>query len=116
MQFEYEIKIIDRLGPAINRIKKTMDKVNKYNAGEKLVCVNVEPLKGNDKAPPLTLGETYKVKTIVLDKEGNQHLDVGLKSTLNFVTSYETKEELPDGNKIHWCHPSRFQLHIGHGG
>jgi hypothetical protein len=90
--------------------------INKYNVGEKLVCVKIEPLNDNKIAPPLTLGETYKVDTICLDKEGNQHLNVGLKSKVEFIRSIETGEALPDGDKIHWCHPSRFKLHIGHGG
>lgn len=49
------------------------------------------------------------IKEIILDAEGNQHLDVGLKSHLNYITSYETKEDLPRGKEIHWCHPSRFE-------
>lgn len=70
----------------------------------------IEPLKGNDNAPPLTIGEVLPCKKITLDSQGNQHIDVGIVSELNYVRSYETKEELPDGDKIHWCHPSRFEL------
>jgi hypothetical protein len=71
-------------------------------------AINVKPLMGNQIAPPLELEKEYLVVGICLDKQGNQHLDVGLKSVHNYITSYETDEELPDGNKIHWCHPSRF--------
>ena len=72
-------------------------------------AINIEPLAGNDKAPPLELGKTYKVKQIILDSKGNEHYDVGLVSELNYVRSWETKEELPNGATIHWCHPSRFE-------
>ena len=82
----------------------------KFEEGQTVRALNKEPLKGNDYAPPLVVGEKYPVVGICLDKQGNQHLDVGLKSTLNYITSYETGENLPDGDKIHWCHPSRFEL------
>lgn len=72
-------------------------------------CIDIKTLPGNDKAPALTLGKTYRVRGITLDSKGNQHLDVGLVSELSFVRSWETKEDLPDGDKIHWCHPSRFK-------
>lgn len=77
---------------------------------ETLKCINSKPLKGNDVAPPLKEGESYQVKQVVLDKKGNKHLDVGLKSKFNYVTSAETGEVLPNSaiGGIHWCHPSRF--------
>lgn len=81
-----------------------------YEIGQTVKAMNNQPLKGNDKAPKLEIGQDYPVKGIVLDSKGNQHLDVGLVSELNYVTSYETQEQLPDGDKIHWCHPSRFEL------
>lgn len=79
-----------------------------FSVGDSVEATNNQPLKGNDKAPALVIGQTYPVINIILDRDGNQHLDVGLKSDLNYVTSYETGEQLPDGHKIHWCHPSRF--------
>lgn len=82
----------------------------KFEVGQTVKALNNQPLKGKDKAPPLVVGEKYPIKSIVLDKQQNQHLDVGLESTLNYITSFETGEELPDGDKIHWCHPSRFEL------
>lgn len=74
-------------------------------------AVNIEPLEGNDEAPPLELGKEYPVLGICVDKAGNQHLDVGIVSKLGYVRSYETKEQLPNSGhgKIHWCHPSRFE-------
>ena len=80
-----------------------------YNVGDKVKAINNEPLKGNDKSPDLVIGQEYPVIGIVLDKAGNQHLNVGLVSELNYVRSWETKEDLPNGDTIHWCHPSRFE-------
>lgn len=82
----------------------------KFKIGNQVECINNLPLKGNDYAPTLKVGQSYEILEIVLDSEGNQHLHVGLRSYLNYVTSYETKEPLPSGDKIHWCHPSRFKL------
>lgn len=81
-----------------------------FEVEHKVRVVNVKPLGGRDTAPKLTLGEEKTVHGICLDKDGNQHLDVGLVSDLNYVTSFETGEQLPNGNLIHWCHPSRFEL------
>jgi len=75
-----------------------------------LICTNIEPLVGNDVAPPLELGKHYPVLNIIQDRKGNDHYDVGLVSKFNYITSFETGEELKDGHKIHWCHPSRFEI------
>jgi hypothetical protein len=82
-----------------------------FEEGQNVKCLHVEPLLGNDIAPPLKSGEIYRVKKIVLDKQGNQHLDVGLVSKYKYISSFDTGEHLPDGDKIHWCHPSRFETH-----
>ncbi len=75
--------------------------------------IKIDKLQGKDCAPKLILGEKKTIKNIFIDSGGNQHLDVDLKTSLNFVTSFETGEELPkdkkDGKIIHWCHPSRFK-------
>ncbi len=81
-----------------------------FEVNQKVICNNNKPLIGNDIAPPLVLGEEYNVVSITLDKMKNQHLNVGLVSVVNFVRSYETEEHLLDGDKVHWCHPSRFSL------
>lgn len=73
-----------------------------------VTCNNNKPLQGNEIGPELVVGEEYLIKEIILDSKGNQHLDVGLKSKLNYVRSFETKEDLDRGDSIHWCHPSRF--------
>ncbi|HEY0979898.1 MAG TPA: hypothetical protein VGE18_00610 [Candidatus Paceibacterota bacterium] len=99
----YNVKniLLQELITGIRRKKFTID--------QEVVCVNASPLPGNEIGPPLKEGKKYPVHNIVLDSEGNQHLDVGLKSTYNYISSYETEEELPNGNKIHWCHPTRFK-------
>lgn len=80
-----------------------------FNVGEHVRVINSNPLKGKEIAPPIVKGNTYTVKQIVLDKDGNQHLDIGIVSNYNLITSWETGEKLPDGDKIHWCHPARFE-------
>jgi len=83
--------------------------------GDTVKCINVLPLPSKDErheqkiAPPLELGKEYPVKAIIHDSKGNPHLDVGLASMYNYITSYETGEDLPGGENIHWCHPSRFE-------
>lgn len=86
-----------------------MDK-SQYFQGNKVKATNTKPLKGNDVAPPITLDQEYEVKDVFIDSQGNQHLDLGLPSKFNYVTSYETGEVLPNSNKIHWVHPSRVEL------
>lgn len=87
----------------------TEEKKKSFEIGQSVKCVNTKPLGYNTIAPDLVHGDVYPVKGIVLDSAGNQHLDVGLVSNLNWVKSIETGEELPDGDRIHWCHPSRFE-------
>jgi len=77
--------------------------------GDKVIAINNKPLPGNDVAPPLVVDREYAIKEVILDSAGNPHLDVGLKSRLSYVSSYETKEPLDRGDTIHWCHPSRFK-------
>lgn len=77
--------------------------------GQAVRAVFTAPMTGNDVAPPLIQGREYLIKDIFHDSAGNQHLHVGLVSKFNFIRSFETKEHLPDGDKIHWCHPSRFE-------
>lgn len=78
--------------------------------GQDVICLFIDPLPGNKHAPPLEFGKAYKVNNIHIDKMGNAHIDVGLPSSLAFVSSYATGEELPEGDKIHWCHPNRFEV------
>lgn len=78
--------------------------------GDKIIAINNKPLPGNDVAPHLVLNEEYILLNKIKDSKDNEHYDVGLKSNYNFIRSFETKENLPNGDKIHWCHPSRFKL------
>lgn len=86
-----------------------MIKTLNVSVGDKVICINNKPLTGNETAPELVIGNEYTIKAVTYDSQNNPHLDVGLKSSLNYVRSYETEEKLPDGDKIHWCHPSRFE-------
>lgn len=81
-----------------------------FEVGDIVGCIHNKPFPDKEEAPKLKVGEKYMIKGITLDKEGNQHLDVGLISSLNWVTSIETGEVLPNSGigGIHWCHPSRF--------
>ena len=81
-----------------------------FKIGDRVRVVKTHPLRGNDVAPTLKMGDEKEVLDICLDSKGYQHLDVGLKSSLNFVRSHETGEELERGKEIHWCHPSRFEF------
>lgn len=78
-------------------------------AGQKLKVVKIDPLLGNKIAPSLVLGEEKEVKEVITCKCGSKHIDVGLISEVNYVTCFECKLELPRGDSIHWCHPSRFE-------
>lgn len=69
----------------------------------------VEPLKGNTIGPPLLAGENYLIIDIYACRCGQQHIDVGLKSEYNYITCYTCQQMLPQGEKIHWCHPIRFE-------
>ena len=77
---------------------------------DKLICKNNAKLPGNDVAPTLNLEEEYGAKDVITCTCGSKHVDVGLKSNYNFISCFECKEPLPDGNQIHWCHPSRFEV------
>lgn len=78
-------------------------------------CINAEPFPGNKVGPPLEKDKQYPVKAvhtevIVASSSVYPHYDVGLVSEYNYITSQDTGAELPDGDKIHWCHPSRFVI------
>ena len=81
-----------------------------YEVDDEVEIINEEPLTGNTIAPPIKIGERYKIKNIVLDRLNNQHLDLGLVSKYIYITSWETREELPDGDTVHWVHPTRVKL------
>jgi hypothetical protein len=87
--------------------------MKKFKVGDVVQCINNNVLEGNEFGPSkilLRLAEHYTIKDIIEDSQGNQHLDIGLKSIYNYIRSWETKEELTRGDKVQWCHPSRFNL------
>ena len=73
-----------------------------------VLCINNKPLAGNDIAPPLKEGENYPVTEIYTCGCGKQHIGVGLKAEVNYVTCYDCEEKMP--LTTHWCHPSRFEV------
>ena len=79
-----------------------------FSVGDEVRAVNIKPYEKNGVAPPLIEQENYTIKSITIDSKNNQHLDVGLVSEYNYISSRETAEELRNGDTIHWCHPSRF--------
>ncbi len=81
-----------------------------FRPGEIVKPIFFSPLPGRSKAPQLVAENAYPIKSIIWDSQNYPHFNVGLESKLNFVTSYETGEELRDGDRIHWCHPIRFIL------
>jgi hypothetical protein len=85
------------------------DKIT-FTVGQVVIAKHTGYLAGRSVKPPLEEGKHYPILNIIYDSKGNQHLDVGLTSRYNFIRSQETDEELPNGNIIHWCHPSRFEL------
>ncbi|MFT5360094.1 MAG: hypothetical protein ACI88L_000575 [Candidatus Paceibacteria bacterium] len=82
----------------------------------RITCINTDKLKGNEHAPLLEKGKTYPTLEVHIDTDGNPHIEVGIRTDLNFITAYkegvlvENREKLPAENNIHWCHPSRFEL------
>ena len=81
---------------------------NQGPKGTTMLCVNINPLEGNTIAPPLTKDADYPILNVHTCPCGQEHYDVGIKSQVNYVRCYKCSEELVDGDKIHWCHPSRF--------
>ena len=81
-----------------------------FEVGQTVKATNIAPLAGNDRSPNLELNKDYPVKQIILDSKGNQHLDVGLVSELNYVTSWDTKE--PFSLSIPRCLPAEDVLCI----
>lgn len=85
-----------------------------FKTGDKIKAIKIEQFPEMEGKPNLNLHNVYEIQDICLDSKGNQHLDVGLRTTKNYVRSRETEQELPknkkDGEITQWCHPSRFEL------
>lgn len=81
-----------------------------FKVGDVVKILNDAPLSGNTVAPPVVIGEEHEVKGFIIDERGDQHIDLGLKSQYEYVSNWKTGVPLPDGDKIHWVHPSRLKL------
>lgn len=81
-----------------------------FQIGDLVICNNTASFFSHGIAPPLEKDKGYVIANIRVDREGNEHLDVGLKmgEQINYVTSFETREMLHSPNDEWWCHPSRF--------
>lgn len=77
--------------------------------GDAIVCKNTAPLSGNEVAPPLEMDKDYEANNVHVCECGQAHIDVGLKSVYNWVRCYKCDTHLPNGDSIHWCHPTRFE-------
>lgn len=84
-----------------------------FKVGDTVRCINNLPFHDREVGPPLVDKGIYLVREIVTTKGDNDHLDVGLKSKYNYVSCQATGMHIPRGEEIHWCHPSRFEAHVG---
>jgi hypothetical protein len=80
-----------------------------FIVGDKLKCINADRFPSKEVAPPLKVGEIYELKEIITTVGHHDHLDVGLKSNYNYISCEKTGVQIPRGEFIHWCHPSRFE-------
>lgn len=77
--------------------------------GDKVKCIDISPKSESGIVPPLELNkEDYVVQDIIRTHGDHDHIDVGLKSNWTYISCAETGIKIPNGSKIHWCHPSRF--------
>lgn len=81
---------------------------NPFQPKDTIKAINKDPLPGNDQAPHLQIDKAYTAETIYKCACGQEHIDVGLKSRHNWIKCYCCDNEIPQGNSIYWCHPSRF--------
>lgn len=84
----------------------------KTENNQKLTCIDDGFLKGNEYKPAVKKGEIYDLKRSVTCGCGQVHYDVGLTSTLNYVSCYKCREDLPEASygKTHWANSIRFKL------
>jgi hypothetical protein len=82
----------------------------KIQSGQSLTCINDGYLKDNEYKPNLKKGDVYQLKRSVTCGCGQIHYDVGLTSTLNYISCYKCREDLPEASsgKTHWANSSRF--------
>jgi hypothetical protein len=83
-----------------------------FHLGQVIRCIVTRALSESGIKPALTMAQEYKIEAATKCSCGELHIDVGLKSEYNYVRCYKCGEELPHGDKIHWCNSSRFDLVI----
>lgn len=81
--------------------------IQTIKVGDSIICIKVEPMPKNDKAPELELNKEYIAKELFQCGCGELHINIGLPLNLNYVECYKCRETLPNTN--HWCHYSRFK-------
>jgi len=83
-----------------------------FETGQVVTCINDQPLVGNEIGPPVEKGKDYVIQEILKCSCGSEHIDVGIKSTINYIECHECAENLPRAavGEIWWCHPTRFIL------
>lgn len=90
--------------------EKQVENLANAKVGDTIICKNDKKLAGNEVAPPLELEKEYPLKEIYTCQCGQEHFNVGLESNYNWVTCYKCGTQIPKGDLIHWCHPSRFTI------
>jgi len=90
-----------------------MDKttIPHFQTGEVVTCINQDPLTGNEIGPPVEREKDYTIQEVLkCTKCGSEHLDIGIKSTVNSIECHECATNLPraEPGQIWWCHPTRF--------
>lgn len=80
----------------------------KFSVGEVVRVVYDKQFPELDAKPEIKNDQEFVILQITEDRDGHQHLDIGLESKLNFIRSRHTFEKLPNGNTIHWCSADRF--------
>lgn len=83
--------------------------MNKFITGDHVTVINDQILPGNEVGPNIQNGQLWPVIKTHTCACGEEHVDIGILSTLNYVTCYKCEENLPESTKIHWCHSSRFE-------
>lgn len=78
-------------------------------AGDNLKVINDGILPGCEIGPKLKNGEDHIAQQVYYCKCGQEHIDIGLLSNLNYVSCYKCEEHLPQGHSIHWCNSIRFE-------
>ena len=84
--------------------------------GDLVNCIDDKPLSKTQIGPVLTKNLVYEVQDKFVDSNGNEHLDIGLKMYIGFVSCLETglvlaEQDIDEKPRKfpHYCYPARFQ-------